>query len=454
MPLKAFTMPKWGIEMSEGLVGEWMVVERQKFARGDVLALIETDKITNEIEAEADGRFARIIAAAGETVPVGALLGVLGEAEDDPGVDEFIAAFRPADTSFNPADDDPVPSAMPLADEPNPPSPEPATIPDDVSISPAARARAGEARLDVTGLSGTGRGGRIMLMDVDQHMRPETPSNLKGAFELRCDGMAFASPMARRLAIQLGVSLDGTKGTGPRGRICKEDVLSLTRQTSPLGAIAVVTMTPMRRMIARRLTESKQQIPHFYVRRRVRVDRLLAYRLSLERKVSVNDLLIRATALALIEVPALNVQVHGDEIHQFSNADIAVAVATQKGLLTPVLRGADTLALGEISVRTADLAERAKAGKLKQDEIDGGSFTLSNLGPFGVEQFDAIINPPQGAILAVGAARSEPIDDLGAIRIVPVLHLSLSCDHRAIDGADAARFLAVLAGHLEGPDKL
>ena len=170
--------------------------------------------------------------------------------------------------------------------------------------------------------------------------------------------------------------------------------------------------------------------------------------------VTVNDYLVRAVALALVEVPGVNIQVHGTEVHHFASADIAIAVATEKGLLTPVLRGAEQMSLAEIGEAIADLAARARAGKLKQDEIEGGSFSLSNLGPYGVEQFDAIINPPQGAILAVGAARSEPIDDDGAIRIVPVLHLSLSCDHRAIDGADGARFLAALAGLIEHPDRL
>ena len=213
-------------------------------------------------------------------------------------------------------------------------------------------------------------------------------------------------------------------------------------------------MSPMRKAIARRLTESKQTIPHFYLRRRVRADRLLAARAAGGKRGSVNDYLVRAVALALREVPAVNIQVHANEIHLLPNADIAIAVATEKGLLTPVLKRAETLSIEEIAAATADLASRARASRLKQDEIEGGSFSLSNLGPYGVEQFDAIINPPQGAILAVGAARPEPVDDDGAIRIVPVLHLSLSCDHRAIDGADGARFLAALANLLEQPERL
>ncbi|WP_029548803.1 dihydrolipoamide acetyltransferase family protein, partial [Rhizorhabdus wittichii] len=221
------------------------------------------------------------------------------------------------------------------------------------------------------------------------------------------------------------------------------------------GGVEIVAMSSMRRTIARRLTEAKQQIPHFYVRRRVRADRLLALRAAVQgQRPSVNDYLVRACALALMEVPQVNIQVHGQEIHRFADADVAVAVATEKGLVTPIVRAADRLSVAEISAAMASLAQRARAGKLKPEEFSGGSFSLSNLGGFGVEQFDAIINPPQGAILAVGTARPEPIDDDGAIRIVPVLHLSLSCDHRAIDGADGGRFLVALAGLIENPGLL
>jgi pyruvate dehydrogenase E2 component (dihydrolipoamide acetyltransferase) len=263
--------------------------------------------------------------------------------------------------------------------------------------------------------------------------------------------------MARRLAARHGIDLETVTGTGRRGRIAKADVLALVSRpaaaaTAPANTPDVRAMTPMRKAIARRLTEAKRDIPHFYVRRRVRADRLLARRAAAaDPRPSVNDLLLEAVAATLIEVPRLNIQVHGPDIHGFASADVAVAVATDRGLLTPVVRGADRLSLAELSRTVADLAERTRTGRLTPEEFAGGSFTVSNLGPFGVEQFDAIINPPQGAILAVGAARPEPIDDDGAIRIVPVLHLSLSCDHRAIDGADAARFLAALARRIEAP---
>jgi len=202
------------------------------------------------------------------------------------------------------------------------------------------------------------------------------------------------------------------------------------------------------------LTMAKSTIPHIYFRRRVRVDKLIALRGAADPKPSLNDYLIRACALALKAVPALNIQVHGDDIHRFSSADIGVAVSTEGGLITPIVPGADQWSVAEINTIMADLAARARNGRIKQHEFEGGSFGLSNLGMFGVEQFDAIINPPQGAILAVGAARPEPVADNGSVSILPVLHLSLSCDHRAIDGADAGRFMAALAELIENPERL
>ena len=458
--LKAFTMPKWGIEMSEGLLAEWMVAEGASFEKGTVLALIETDKLTNEVEAEADGRLARIVAPAGGTYPVGALLAVTGEGNAAE-VDAFVAGFRPAGGVAD-VDEHSGQLVSPQAAEAEAaPAPEVA-IPEGVRISPAARERAIAAGLNVSTLTGSGRGGRITAQDVGQALQTGHGTDLRGPYGATPPDQSFASPMARRLAAQHGVDLSGLRGTGPRGRISKEDVLAAAKPQKPgqvptaaPDGVEIKAMPPMRKTIARRLTEAKQTIPHFYVRRRVRADRLLGLRAAAPApRPSINDYLIRACALALMEASRLNVQVHGTDIHVFPHADIAVAVATEKGLLTPILSGADALPPAEIATRMAALAQRARAGKLQPEEYQGGSFSLSNLGPFGVEQFDAIINPPQGAILAVGAARPEPIDDDGAIRIVPVLHLSLSCDHRAIDGADAGRFLAALSELIEHPERL
>ncbi|KQX23335.1 MULTISPECIES: 2-oxo acid dehydrogenase subunit E2 [unclassified Sphingomonas] len=461
--LKPFTMPKWGIEMSEGTIAEWMVAENQPFAKGTVLTLIETDKITNEVEAEADGRFVRLIAEAGQTYPVGALLAVLSDGgEADPAeIDALVAGFKPVDASFATDGGETAPAASPSPVEVPAPVPTAPAIPDGIAISPAARDKAVAAGLDVISIDGSGRAGRITAQDVDRAISPPAPAALVGVLPATPASSVFATPMARRVAVLHGVALEKLTGSGPRGRVRKADVLAAIPAPAPPaeapvstapGEVEVLPMSSMRRTIARRLTESKQQIPHFYVRRRVRADRLLALRAAVQGpRPSINDYLIRACALALVEVPEVNIQVHGQDIHRFGNADIAVAVATGKGLVTPIVRAADELSVARISEAMTGLAQRARSGKLKTEEFSGGSFSLSNLGGFGVEQFDAIINPPQGAILAVGSARPEPIDDDGAIRIVPVLHLSLSCDHRAIDGADAGRFMAALAALIETP---
>ncbi len=469
--LKAFTMPKWGIEMAEGTIAEWMVAENAAFTRGTVLTLIETDKITNEVEAEADGRFVRILAKAGETYPVGALLAVLSDGGEASAaeIEALVAGFRASDTSFDPDAGEP---ATPVAATASAASE--IVVPEGLAISPAALEQAKALGFDLATVQGSGRNGRISAQDVAQAARAPAQPALVGVFPLLPEGPVKATPVARRLALLHEIDLAKITGTGPRGRVRRDDVLAAVANAAPVvvpepvaapviaapvaaaaGAPDVQPMSSMRRTIARRLTQSKQEIPHFYVRRRVRADRLLAHRAATTgEKPSVNDYLIRACALALLEVPAVNIQVHGNDIHSFGQADISVAVATDRGLVTPIVFGADDLSLAQIASAMKALAQKARTGKLRPEEIAGGSFSLSNLGSFGVEQFDAIINPPQGAILAVGTARPEPIDDAGAIRIVPVLNLSLSCDHRAIDGADAGRFMAALARLIEQPDLL
>jgi len=470
--LRAFTMPKWGIEMTEGTIAEWMVQEGDALSRGQIITLIETDKITNEVEAEYEATVARLIATPGETYPVGTLLGVFATGAANPAeVEAFVATFKAADASM--ASGAPErPAAAPAPAEAPAPS---AAIPDGVAISPAARAHAEANGVDVGGIAGTGPKGRISFQDVDQAARPAVaPLNGDPVAIMATTGAVdrfYASPLAKRLAVQHGVDLAGLTGSGPRGRIGKADVLSripkpaapapqpaAPPQPRPAEGFEAVRMSPMRKAIARQLTLSKQTIPHFYLRTSVQVDALLAARTAAKRAVgeapSVNDYVVRAVALALIDHPDVNVQVHDDEILRFHGADIAVAVSTPKGLLTPIVRGAEGKSVARISHEIKALAARAREGKLQPDEFQGGSFSVSNLGMYGIEQFDAIINPPQGAILAVGAAVRRPMDAGHALSFQTMMQVSLSCDHRAIDGAVGAQFLQTFRALVEDPDRL
>lgn len=462
-------MPKWGIEMQEGTLAEWLVAEGAAFSKGDLIALIETDKITNEIEAERDGVLARIVTQAGETKAVGALLGVFADGSADVAeIDAFLGSFRAADTSTavgrgvgGAAPATPQPDKVPLTTSAAP-SPH---IPDDVAISPAARRLAEERCVDVTTITGSGPRGRITHQDVDQMTRPPAapiggaPVSVVVSAAMQND--AYASPLAKRLAAQHGIDLAALTGTGPRGRICKADVLARVAPSRPAagGAPELIPMDKVRRVIARRLTEAKQTIPHFYLRSEARADALIEFRrvanLVVGEKASINDFIVRAVALALIEVPDCNVQVHGDTIHRFRTADVSVAIATDRGLVTPVVRGVEFLSVHQIGAASRTLVAKAQAGRLAYEDMEGGSFTLSNLGMFGVDGFDAIINPPQGAILAVGTMRrvwGEQPDGSGAFE--NRIGFTLSCDHRAIDGVVGARFLAALKALLEAPERL
>jgi pyruvate dehydrogenase E2 component (dihydrolipoamide acetyltransferase) len=456
--IRAFTMPKWGIEMTEGTLAQWAVKEGEAFGKGKILCLIETDKITNEVEAEFDSVLRKAIAQPGQTLPVGALLGVFAGADvSDADVAKFAASFKAADTS--------VAAGGGKNDDASPPHFN-GKIETNRPISPQALKFAQEARVDLAGVEGSGRGGRITHQDVVQASRPKAAPALKGAAELAPETKAFASPLARRLAALHGVDLGAVKGTGPRGRISKADVLARV-ETRPAAAPraaavntpAIVPMDKIRKVIARRLTEAKTTIPHFYLRASASVDELLALRkagnLLLPVKASINDWLVKAVTSALVKHPDVNIQVHGEAIHKFPHADIAVAVATDQGLVTPILRAADRLRVEEIAAGVKALVAKAQARRLTHEDLEGGTFTLSNLGMFGVEEFDAIINPPQGAILAVGAAQRVWAEgENGQGRFETRISMTLSCDHRAIDGATGAAFLATLKAFIERPETL
>lgn len=474
--IRAFTMPKWGIEMTEGTLAEWMVQEGEAFKRGQTLCLIETDKITNEVEAEFDAVLRRVIVPAGGDVqPVGALLAIFADADDsDADIDAFMGSFKAADTSVAARQsDDAAPAPAPVAASAAPaPAPTPKKIETNRPISPEALKLAELRGVDLDPIEGSGRGGRITYQDVDQASRSAAAPVLLGLAELpvNLDGF-YASPLAKRLAAMHNVDLSKVKGSGARGRISKADVLALVQPAAPAAAgflapaapvdnrPTVVPMDKIRKVVARRLTEAKQTIPHFYLRMNVRVDELLAMRktanLVLGTKASINDYLIRAVGVALARHPDVNVQVHGDTIHHFAHADVSVAIASPKGLVTPVVRAADTLRVDQIAAATKGLIAKAESGKLSFADMEGGTFSVSNLGMFGLDQFDAIINPPQGAILAVGGISKVAAEgENGQVRFESRMGLSLSCDHRAIDGAAGAKFLATLKGLIEAPEGL
>ncbi len=455
--LRALTMPKWGIEMVEGRISEWNVGEGERIAKGQIIALIETDKIVNDLEAEHDAHLARRVADAGETYPVGALLAVLAEepasAEE---VDDFLRNFKVASGSA---------AASATTSNDTATRAESLAVTKDTAISPAAQRLALERNVDVATVQGSGRDGRITLQDVDQASKPPRPSANGAPVSVAVTTAAleshYASGYAKRAALQHGVDLASVPPTGARGRISQRDVLraaGVERTSGARNQPVIERFSPIRKAIAKQLTTSKTTIPHFYLRTSVNLDAVVKLREQARQAggllPSLNDYLLRAVAIALAESPNVNVQVHGEEIHRFPNADIAVAVATDRGLITPIVRAANTKSVVEIATTVRDLAERARAGRLRNDEYVGGTFSVSNLGMYGIDQFDAIINPPQGAILAVGAARRRPVENGGQLALATTVHLSLSCDHRAIDGAVGAQFLALLRELLERPDRL
>jgi pyruvate dehydrogenase E2 component (dihydrolipoamide acetyltransferase) len=282
--------------------------------------------------------------------------------------------------------------------------------------------------------------------------------------EAHSSGRVFASPLARRLAAAKGLDLTSLKGSGPNGRIVKRDV-----EVAPAANAAPVHVAPplsatdfdeiphssMRKTIARRLVESKATVPHFYLDVECRMEPLLALREQVNqtapRKISINDFIVKAVAVALRQVPAMNVTWTDTALRRYHQADVCVAVSTDSGLITPVVRNADSKVLSQISADVAELAGRARDGRLRPEEYQGGSFTISNLGMFGVEQFSAIINPPHAAILAVGATQQKPVVENGELKVGSVLRCTLSVDHRAVDGALAAQWLAVFKGLMENP---
>ncbi|WP_297781754.1 pyruvate dehydrogenase complex dihydrolipoamide acetyltransferase [uncultured Roseovarius sp.] len=430
MPIEIL-MPALSPTMEEGTLAKWLVKEGDTVSAGDLLAEIETDKATMEFEAVEEGVVGKLLVAEGtEGVKVNTPIAVM--LEDGENASDIGSAPAKAKTSEAPSEKSP--EAAPQK-------------PDEAKPTPAAPK--------------TGDGSRV-----------------------------FASPLARRIAADKGIDLAGIKGSGPHGRIVKADVEGAKSSTAPVkdaakpadkapapasiasgpSSDAVIAMYQgreyeevkldgMRKTIAARLTEAKQTVPHFYLRREIRLDALMKFRADLNKqleargvKLSVNDFIIKACALALQAVPDANAVWAGDKVLRLKPSDVAVAVAIEGGLFTPVLKDAEMKSLSALSAEMKDLAKRARDRKLAPQEYQGGTFAISNLGMFGIENFDAVINPPHGAILAVGAGLKKPVVGKdGELSVATVMSVTLSVDHRVIDGALGAELLGKIVENLENP---
>lgn len=412
-------MPAALAGVTEAAIQTWVAKPGQQVAVGDVIAEIETEKAVVEYAAEVAGTVGRLLVPEGDTIDVGAPIAVILDAgEGDDAIAAALAAAGAAEPGATPEPAAPEPAAAAASE------PETASAP-----GPAAPQQPPAEAMVASPPPGV-----------------PTPR-------------LVASPIVRRLARERGIDLTGVTGSGPGGRIVRRDLDGLAAPAAATDA-GPATGTPeklsgMRRAIARRLTESKTTVPHFYVTAHCRVDRLLALRAQVNeaapRKVSVNDFVLKAVGGALVEVPAANAIWGGDHILKFTGADVAVAVAVDNGLLTPVLRDLDRLTLVEVSAAVAELAERARAGRLQQHELEGGAFSVSNLGMYGVDEFSAILNPPQSGILAVAAAKRQPVVDDGALAVGTVMTVTLSADHRVVDGAVAAEWMAAFVRRIENP---
>ncbi|MGN3973064.1 pyruvate dehydrogenase complex dihydrolipoamide acetyltransferase [Tsuneonella sp. SYSU-LHT278] len=412
-------MPALSPTMEEGTLARWLVKEGDTVSAGDVMAEIETDKATMEFEAVDEGTIAKIEVAEGtEGVKVGTVIAMLAGEGEDAGE----AAAAPAPTPA-PAKEQakaapaPAPAPTPAASAPKPSS-------DRVVASPLAKRIAEQKGIDLAGLKGSGPNGRIVKADVE------------GAQP----GAATPAPPAAAPA--------SSAAPAPVSSAAQDFGIPHTSEK----------LSGMRKTIARRLTESKQQVPHIYLTVDVRLDALLKLRGELNKalepqgvKLSVNDLMIKALAKSLIQVPKCNVQFAGDELLTFSRADISVAVSVPTGLITPIVKDAGAKSVSAISTEMKDLAGRAKEGKLKLEEFQGGTASLSNMGMYAIKQFEAVINPPQGMIMAIGAGEKRPyvVDD--ALAIATVMSATGSFDHRAIDGADGAELMQAFKALVEAP---
>lgn len=413
-------MPKLSDTMDTGRIIKWLKKEGETVSPGDVIAEVETDKANMDMEAYDEGTLLKIIAKEGDRIPVGGLLGILGEQGED------VSSI----TSESEA----------------PASEEPAAHPAQQS-APSAPAQAPQA--------------------VSTAALPETAK----AAPSGGDGRLKASPLARRLAKERGIDIGDVKGTGTRGRIVRHDIETFVPGAARRGPRVMSSgeftdqpLTMMRESIAKRLSQSNVEAPQFFLTVEVKMENAIAFRESLNSfspiagnnggKISFNDIIVKACATALKRHPEVNATFMKDKIRIFNDVHIGVAVAIDEGLITPVIRNVDKKGLQDISDESKDIAARARERKLRPEEYSGSTFTVSNLGMFGVDEFTAIINPPEAAILAVGAIVEKPVVEDGQVRIGKRMRMTMSSDHRVVDGAMAARFMQTLKKILENPAAL
>ncbi len=498
---RVLRMPGVSANATEAVLAEWLVGESVEFAASDALATVETDKALVDIEAETAGVVLKTLVSAGSSVEVGAPIAVLGaigaQVDDLPallrelGVAEASALVVPERRDVPEAVGDSVSGGVVDQVERTQPDVDPGS--GALIVEPAPVSELDEEHDD------SDQPVRREGPDVDpesgapviepapaRDLGPVSDPARASATPPRSGARIFASPLARKLAKDAGLTIGDIPGTGPRRRVLRRDVDAAvaSRRATPVSAPApsptpasatvadlsavaapaesppfeVVPHSRVRRLTAARLVESKQQAPHFYLRATVRVEALLALRTQLNDSrnlsISVNDLVVKAVAVAHARVPDVNVTWTEDAVRRWRDVDVAVAVATERGLMTPVVRNVGGRSVSAVAASARDLAVRAREGRLRQDELEGGSITVTNLGMFGVEEFAAIINPPHAAILAVGAVRDEPVVQDGAVVAGRIMSLTLSVDHRPVDGVVAAKWMAELTGLLEQPVRI
>ena len=425
-------MPRLTDTMEEGTLAAWLKGIGDKVSAGDPLADVETDKAVMTFESFDHGVLLALLIGPGDTVPLGAPIAILGKAGEDVAALAEEQKKRLAALLAGGGDAAPQQEASPAAPAASPKDTEPTPEPPIAAVAQTAAAT-------------TAAGSLAAPVDADGHR-------------------VKASPLARRIAAERGVDLTAVAGSGPHGRIIKRDVADLEPTRRVAGATAaplvredtVVRVSQMRKTIAKRLVESKQSAPHYYLTMSVDADRLVSLRAEINAaqdrlKISYNDLILRACVVALMDHPEVNVAWEGTTLRQFAGVHLGFAVALDEGLISPVVRDADTLGLVALGERVRDLAGRAREQKLESADYTGASFTVSNLGMYGIDHFTAIINPPGACILAVGALAQQPVVKDGQLAVGYRLTMTLSCDHRAVDGARGAAFLADLKTILEAP---